>query len=127
MVWTGLIWLRIVTSGGLLWTRYWTFGFHKILGSSWVAAQLAASQERLGSMKLVNHAFWFSSWRVIYAAQLTRLGMNVRRSVQTTNLLFTRLSAFLSCPHCFSIVFPDILNLHALRSSGMWRLILQWS
>jgi hypothetical protein len=50
MVWTELISLRIGTSGGLLWTRQWTFGFHKILGSSWVAAQLAASQEGLSSM-----------------------------------------------------------------------------
>jgi hypothetical protein len=29
--WIGLIWLRIRTSGGLLWTRYWIFGFHKML------------------------------------------------------------------------------------------------
>jgi hypothetical protein len=27
--WTGLIWLRLGTSGGLLWTWWWTFGFHK--------------------------------------------------------------------------------------------------
>jgi hypothetical protein len=25
---------QIGISGGLLWTRYWTFGFHKLLGSS---------------------------------------------------------------------------------------------
>jgi hypothetical protein len=31
MVWTGLIWLTVGTSGGLLWTRWWTFGFHKIV------------------------------------------------------------------------------------------------
>jgi hypothetical protein len=30
------------------------FGFHKMLGSSWVAERLAASQEGLSSMKLVN-------------------------------------------------------------------------
>jgi hypothetical protein len=48
--WIGWIWLRIGTSGGLLWTRYWTFGFHKMLGSSWGAAQLTASQEGLSSM-----------------------------------------------------------------------------
>jgi len=28
-VWTGCFWLRIGTSGGVLWTRYWTFEFHK--------------------------------------------------------------------------------------------------
>jgi hypothetical protein len=49
-IWIGLIWLRIGTNGGLLWTRRWTFGSHKMLGSSRVAAQFAASQERLSYM-----------------------------------------------------------------------------
>jgi hypothetical protein len=31
--------VRRYSSVGLLWTRYWTFGFHKMLGSSWGAAQ----------------------------------------------------------------------------------------
>jgi hypothetical protein len=34
---TGLIWLRIGTGGGLLCIRWWTFGFHKMRGISWVA------------------------------------------------------------------------------------------
>jgi hypothetical protein len=34
----------------VMWTWWWTSGFHKMLGSSWVAAQLAASQEGLSSM-----------------------------------------------------------------------------
>jgi hypothetical protein len=42
------------TSGGLLWTRWWTFGFHKMMGSSWVAAQLAASQEGLSSVSMYD-------------------------------------------------------------------------
>jgi hypothetical protein len=33
-----------------LWTRRWTFGFHNMLGISWMAAQLAASQEGLSSV-----------------------------------------------------------------------------
>jgi hypothetical protein len=49
-VWTGSIWLRIGAGGGLLWTRWWTFGFLKMLGSSWVVAQLTASQEGLSSV-----------------------------------------------------------------------------
>jgi hypothetical protein len=40
VVWTGLIWLRIVTSGGLLRTRLWTFGFHK---NSWKFLSSCAS------------------------------------------------------------------------------------
>jgi hypothetical protein len=50
VVWTGLIWLRMGTGGGLMWTWWWTSGFHKMLGSSRAAAQLAASQEGLSSM-----------------------------------------------------------------------------
>jgi hypothetical protein len=46
----GLIWLRIGTSGGFLWTRYWTFEFHEMLGGSWGAAQLTAPQEGLSSV-----------------------------------------------------------------------------
>jgi hypothetical protein len=36
---TGFNWLRIGSSGGLLWTRWWTFGFHTKVGYfliSWV-------------------------------------------------------------------------------------------
>jgi hypothetical protein len=54
VVWTGLIWLRIWTSGGPLWTQYWTFGFYKILGNSWVTAQLAVSQKGLSSTELLS-------------------------------------------------------------------------
>jgi hypothetical protein len=32
-MWTGLVWLRIGTGGELLWIRYWTFGFHEMLGN----------------------------------------------------------------------------------------------
>ena len=38
--WTGLIWLRTGTGDGLLWTRWWNFGLHKMQGSSWLAEKL---------------------------------------------------------------------------------------
>jgi hypothetical protein len=37
VMWTRLVWLRIGTGGELLWTRYWTFGFHEMLGDYRVA------------------------------------------------------------------------------------------
>jgi hypothetical protein len=40
MSWIGLMWLRIGTSGGLLWTRYLIY---------WLAVQLTAPQEGLSS------------------------------------------------------------------------------
>jgi hypothetical protein len=44
-VWTGFIWVRIRTSGGLLWTRQRTFGCHEVGGEiSWLAERLLASQ-----------------------------------------------------------------------------------
>jgi hypothetical protein len=57
MVGIGSIWLRIGTDGGLMWMRWWISGFHKMLGTSRVAAQLAASREGLSSM-----SEWVSEW-----------------------------------------------------------------
>jgi hypothetical protein len=54
MVCTRFIWFVIGTNGGLLWTRKWTFEWHEILGNSWVAARLAASQEGFSSMQLLS-------------------------------------------------------------------------
>jgi hypothetical protein len=53
-VWTGFIWLRIRTSGGLLWTRSWTFGYRKRREISWRAEWLLACQGWLCSMELVS-------------------------------------------------------------------------
>jgi hypothetical protein len=41
---TGFSWLRIGSSGGLLWTRWWTFGFHKkgYFLTSWSAFQIVS-------------------------------------------------------------------------------------
>jgi hypothetical protein len=50
VVWTGSIWLRIGTSGRLLVITVMNLRFHKMLGSSCVAAELGASQEGLTSM-----------------------------------------------------------------------------
>jgi hypothetical protein len=42
--WTGCIWLRTGTSGRLLWTRRWTFGFRKRRGACSLCERLWASQ-----------------------------------------------------------------------------------
>jgi hypothetical protein len=44
-------WLRIGTGGGHLWVRWWTFGFHKTRGISWLSANQLASEEGLCSME----------------------------------------------------------------------------
>jgi hypothetical protein len=54
VVWTGLIWRRIGTSGRLLLTWYWTFGFHEMLENSWVVEWLVTSQG-LSSMELISY------------------------------------------------------------------------
>jgi hypothetical protein len=51
VMWTGLIWLRIRTGGELLWIRYWTFGFHEMLGNYRVAWRLVASRVVLSSVE----------------------------------------------------------------------------
>jgi hypothetical protein len=47
MVLTGFYWLRIGTSVKLFWTQQWSFGFLERKGSSWLAEELLAAQERL--------------------------------------------------------------------------------
>jgi hypothetical protein len=49
-MWTGFIWLKLGTRSGLLWT--W-FGFHKMLGISWLAHELSNLQG-LCSLELVT-------------------------------------------------------------------------
>jgi hypothetical protein len=41
-LWTGCIWLRIWTSGKLVWIRQWTFWFHRRRGISWESEWLLA-------------------------------------------------------------------------------------
>jgi hypothetical protein len=49
--WTRMSWIRTGTSGGHMWLRQWTFGFHTIWGISWLAENPLASQEGLCSLK----------------------------------------------------------------------------
>jgi hypothetical protein len=79
MGWIGLIWLRVGAGGGLLWTRYWTFGFHKILESSWVAAQLAGFQEGLSSM-----SSWVIIYKIVKAERLPSLYQNSEINATTS-------------------------------------------
>jgi hypothetical protein len=62
-VWTGSSWLRIGNSRWLLWTRWWTFRFCKILESSLAAAQLAGSQEGLSSVSKSDICWKTITWK----------------------------------------------------------------
>ena len=55
--WTGLVWLRVGTSCRLLWTRYWTFVFHKMRWISWLAEEALASQEGLCYVALLGNTY----------------------------------------------------------------------
>jgi hypothetical protein len=61
-MWTGLVWLRIGIGGELLWSRYWTFRFHEMLGNYLVPSISGLS----GSVQLVSwleerHERWLES------------------------------------------------------------------
>jgi hypothetical protein len=56
MAWTALIWLRIGTGGGLLWTCWWNFQFHEMRGISRVAHK--PSREGLYSVELNVGGVW---------------------------------------------------------------------
>jgi hypothetical protein len=61
-------------------TWLWTFGFHKMLDISWVAAQLAASQEGLSSM-----SEWMSEDRTNFrnVVSITKLRRYTMSNIQT--------------------------------------------
>ena len=46
VVGTGWSWLRIGTGGRRLWVRWWTVGFHKMRGISWLAAKPVSFSRR---------------------------------------------------------------------------------
>jgi hypothetical protein len=62
-MWNRCKWIKMGSSGNLLWTRKWTFGFCGRRGISWLAEQLLASQE--GSMVLVTYLFIDSGSTVV--------------------------------------------------------------
>ena len=47
VVGTGWSWLRIGTGGGHLWVRWWTSGFHKMRGISWIGAEPVSFSRRI--------------------------------------------------------------------------------
>jgi len=51
---TGFIWLRIGSSGCVLWTWYWSFRFHKKWEGFWSDEWLSASQGGLYSVESVG-------------------------------------------------------------------------
>ena len=55
--WAGSSWLRIGTGNGLLWMRWWTFGFRKMRGISWKAENRLDSAKGLCSNYLVMNIF----------------------------------------------------------------------
>jgi len=44
-VWTEFNWFKTGTSGRLLWTRQWTFRFHKRRENSWLFVFMAGSNK----------------------------------------------------------------------------------
>jgi hypothetical protein len=55
--WNGFSWLRIGSSGGLLWTWWWTFGFDKKVGyflTSWVTISFANNMLHHGVSEWVS-------------------------------------------------------------------------
>jgi hypothetical protein len=59
------MWPMIGTSGGLLWTQWWTFGFHKRRGISWLTEWLLGSQGGLRSTELVSWLISCNSVHII--------------------------------------------------------------
>jgi hypothetical protein len=91
---TGSIWLRIETSGGL----FRTFELHRLLGNSWVAAQLAATQEWLSSVRVIN----------IYIFTLILKDPKIRQYLFLENCLKTKHIRANTAHIMFTLRFADV-------------------
>jgi hypothetical protein len=91
-VWTGFIWLRIGSSGGLLWTRQWTFGFHKWRRIYWLAEQL---------FLLNNSVQWNLTYLGPYLGEVT-CGRALSRQLRLT---FSSVPSWLH-----RVVWPPVLS-----------------
>ena len=121
----GYMWLRIRTSGGLLWTRRWTFGFHKMPRNAWLAEELLVSQEGLSYMESVSQLDSSSSIGTIAHCGL----WPVEQCPSIFSYLPPTLSIF-SVPaledlfllplYIFSWVFPFFSSLPVLEWRSFW-------
>jgi hypothetical protein len=118
--WDGMDWsigLRMGTSGGLLWIRWWTSGFHKMLGSSRVAAQFAASQEGLSCMRE-----WVSEWVIIYYRFTWRVS-NVQLHLSWFSLHISKYYCNFSLEGTWTLYNALALAQHSrAREHGSWLL-----
>ena len=85
--WIGLIWFRIVTSGGLFWRHVSGVGFHKMWGIPGLAEQLFACEQ--GALYVCSSPFGYDSWVVFYGCEtwsLTLRGENRLRMFENRAL-----------------------------------------
>jgi hypothetical protein len=80
-MWTGLVLLRIGTSGELLWIRYWNFGLHKMLRNYRVFKQLGISRVVLSSMELARPPNKWLSYRIIRRIFVKKTAISTRLQV----------------------------------------------
>jgi hypothetical protein len=97
---------------GLLWTRQWTFGFRKMLGSSWVAAQLAASQRRAQ----IYEWWWLKSYIAIlfYYVPILIVQNRPLHCLCTILLVLQQLVAFLMPSDMFHIPAGTFMIRHRI-------------
>ena len=120
-MWTGLIWLMIGVSVGLLWTRWWTVGFHKMLlvclTAEGVLGSWAVEDESLTFVRNVGKNLLSDaashSWRPMPAL---RRGFDVRtRNYWFCHFyflgLFTRVSETVSETSCVVTVEKVVINI----------------
>jgi hypothetical protein len=86
-MWTGFLWLWIGPSGGLLWTKQWTFVLHKRWEICRIAERLLAPQEGICSMELVISPIY-----ILILFSHLRLQNGLSRRSFRTKIVYTRTS-----------------------------------
>jgi hypothetical protein len=122
-MWIGFIWLRIGTGGGLLWTWWWTFGFHKMRGISWLAEHTLSFLRMTllhGVRSIINE--WCI--KIIHAEkasitsdcfqQLYHIWISDR---QVALAVYRKVTQLVRNPHCIWVVM-NIVSMHWTSKIG---------
>jgi hypothetical protein len=139
MVWTGSNWIRIGTSGGFLWKRWWTFGFLKIAENFSNGCTIGSYSRRDQEIEWLRHEIWIGrriywiltnpNYNYSYFMTLPQIRA-LYNSLQNAHQIFSVCCVFTN--RCLVMAsttmssFPHVVTDYRLFHSSSWPQLLEF-
>jgi hypothetical protein len=111
--WGGVVWLRIGTSGELLWIWWWIFGLHEMSRKYWVASRVVLSSIELVSGKRNWYAIHF------YHVKLGESTVHLLYSMKVNFCISVTIQVFSLCQYTSSQLVSNELERFA-KGKKLW-------